>query len=239
MEWYYAQNNERLGPVSDEELAELNRTGKITADTLVWRQGWSEWRKWRDAGVGTPDSGNVACVECGKPFPMTEMIQYEGAWVCPTCKPIFFQRVREGVVVGQGMHYAGFWIRVAAKILDGIILQVVNLPLRFLIGAVSNDPETQLRIFFLNMALSMILSAAYGIGFVGKFGATPGKMALRLRIVMSSGAKISWGRATGRFFAEILSSLTLGIGYVIAAFDDEKRALHDHICDTRVIRTNT
>src|SRR6478735_12170991 len=106
MEWYYAQNNERLGPVSDEELTELNRTGKITADTLVWRQGWSEWRNWRDAGVATPDSGNVACVECGKPFPTTEMIQYEGAWVCPTCKPIFFQRVREGVPVAQGMQYA-------------------------------------------------------------------------------------------------------------------------------------
>ena len=237
MEWYYAQNNERLGPVSEAELVELSQIGKITGDTLVWRQGWNDWRTWRDAGL-TPDAGNVACVECHKPFPTTEMVQYEGAWVCPTCKPIFFQRVREGVTVRQEMQYAGFWYRVLAKIVDAIILQVVNVPLRLMLGTASTDTETQLRLLFLTMGISMVFSAAYGIFFMGKFGATPGKMALRLRIVMSNGAKISWGRAVGRYFAEMLSSLTLGIGYIIAAFDDEKRALHDHICDTRVIRTN-
>jgi uncharacterized RDD family membrane protein YckC len=83
-----------------------------------------------------------------------------------------------------------------------------------------------------------VIGGAYTIFFVGKFGATPGKMALRLRVVLSNGGKVGWGRATGRYFAELLSSLTLGIGYLIAAFDDQKRTLHDHICDTRVIRLN-
>ena len=132
MEWYYAQNNERLGPVSDEELVELQSDRENHCGHIGLASGWSEWRNWRDAGAGTPESGNVACVEiCRKPFPMTEIIQYEGAWVCPTCKPIFFNAFSEGVPVAQGMHYAGFWIRVAAKIVDGIILQVVNLPWLF------------------------------------------------------------------------------------------------------------
>jgi len=236
MEWYYSENNERLGPVSDDELAELDKAGKITAETLVWREGWSDWRPWREAGKATPGSGNAACLECGKAFPTSEMIQYEGSWICPACKPVFFQKVKEGVAIGGEMHYAGFWIRLVAKIVDGIILQVVGIPLRFFMGNIGSDPHLQLRMFFLGVGISLLLNAAYVIFFLGKFGATPGKMALRLRVVFSGGEKISWGRACGRYFAEMLSSLTLGIGYIIAAFDDQKRALHDHICDTRVIR---
>ena len=51
-----------------------------------------------------------------------------------------------------------------------------------------------------------------------------------------NGGPIGLGRAFGRYFAKILSGLILMIGYIMAAFDSEKRALHDMICDTRVIR---
>ena len=71
---------------------------------------------------------------------------------------------------------------------------------------------------------------------VGKHGATPGKMACGLKVVSPDGGPVSYGKACGRFFAEMLSGLTLGIGYIMVAFDDEKRALHDRICNTRVIR---
>jgi len=69
-----------------------------------------------------------------------------------------------------------------------------------------------------------------------KFEATPGKLALGLRIVRADGSKLSHGRIIGRFFAEKLSAFVFFIGYLIAAFDDQKRALHDMICDTRVVR---
>jgi uncharacterized RDD family membrane protein YckC len=61
-------------------------------------------------------------------------------------------------------------------------------------------------------------------------------MAVGLRIVTSDGGRVSYARALGRSFAEILSSIICYIGYIIVAFDDQKRALHDHICDTRVVR---
>jgi len=57
----------------------------------------------------------------------------------------------------------------------------------------------------------------------------------KLTVVDSSGGKISYGRAFGRSCAEILSQMICAIGYIIAAFDEQKRALHDHICNTRVI----
>jgi len=72
--------------------------------------------------------------------------------------------------------------------------------------------------------------------FLGKFSATPGKMALGLKVLRADGEMITYPRALGRFFAEFLSSVILAIGYIMAAFDEEKRALHDRICDTRVVR---
>ena len=69
-----------------------------------------------------------------------------------------------------------------------------------------------------------------------KFGGTLGKLALDLRVVTANGEPIGCGRSLGRTFAEILSLITLLIGYIIAAFDGEKRTLHDRVCGTRVIR---
>jgi uncharacterized RDD family membrane protein YckC len=240
MEWYYSQNSEQRGPVSDAELAGLNQAGTITTETLIWREGWSNWRKFSDANrpseVAAP--GTAACAECGKAFPTSEMIQYESSWVCANCKPIFFQKIKEGVPLAGDLHYAGFWIRLVAVFIDAIILNILNIPLRLMIGFGSADPNVQLRIVLLSAGISMIIGAAYDIFFVGKFGATPGKMALRLRIIRTNGDKVSYGRACGRYFGKVLSSFTLCIGYLMAAFDEQKRSLHDRICDTRVIRLN-
>jgi uncharacterized RDD family membrane protein YckC len=60
-------------------------------------------------------------------------------------------------------------------------------------------------------------------------------MALGLKVTRADGGPISAGLAAGRFFAKYLSFLTFCIGFLIAAFDREKRSLHDHICQTRVV----
>jgi uncharacterized RDD family membrane protein YckC len=54
---------------------------------------------------------------------------------------------------------------------------------------------------------------------------------------MSEGDRVSFARAVGRHFAKYISGLILGIGYIMAGFDEQKRALHDRICDTRVIKS--
>jgi uncharacterized RDD family membrane protein YckC len=84
--------------------------------------------------------------------------------------------------------------------------------------------------------LRIAIGACYEGTFVGQYGATPGKMVLRLKVVMPDGSRVSMARAFGRYFAKILSWCTLTIGFIIAGFDPEKRALHDHICSTRVVR---
>jgi uncharacterized RDD family membrane protein YckC len=80
------------------------------------------------------------------------------------------------------------------------------------------------------------LGAAYSILFIGKAGATPGKMAMGIKVVRPDGSPISMGQSVGRYFSTMISGFTLGIGYLIAAFDDERKTLHDRIAGTRVIR---
>jgi uncharacterized RDD family membrane protein YckC len=79
------------------------------------------------------------------------------------------------------------------------------------------------------------VAVGYETFFVGKFGATPGKMACKLRVITAEGAPVSYARALGRYFSKLVSYLTCSIGFIIAGFDDEKRALHDRMCNTRVI----
>ena len=61
------------------------------------------------------------------------------------------------------------------------------------------------------------------------------KMLMKVKVVMPDGGRVSYSRALGRHFAKILSGIILYIGYLMAFWDDEKRALHDRICSTRVI----
>lgn len=176
-------------------------------------------------------TGTSRCSECGLVFREDELIRFGDSLVCAGCKPLFVQKLREGVAISGEMVYGGFWIRFGAKIIDGIILGVINFLLSFAGGLIGGRGGG----IFANV-LSWALSLAYTIYFLGAYSATPGKMACGLKVMRPDGERISYGRACGRFFAELLSSVILGIGYIMAAFDEEKRALHDRICDTRVVK---
>jgi uncharacterized RDD family membrane protein YckC len=86
------------------------------------------------------------------------------------------------------------------------------------------------------MVIQYAIVISYETIMIGRFGATLGKMAVGIRVVKSDGSRVGYGRAFGRYFAKIVSLLTLLIGYIMAGFDSQKRALHDYICDTRVIK---
>jgi uncharacterized RDD family membrane protein YckC len=240
VQWYYAENGQHVGPLNQAEVRQLYAGGTITGETLVWRPGWPAWRPFHNlAAEELSSEANVQCSECGNVFPASDVIAFEGASICANCKPLFFQKLREGAPVHHDVAYGGFWIRVLARLLDGLILQSINLLYGVGMALVLRSPRLQMIGIFINMGASVAVGASYEIGFTGRFGATPGKMACRLRIVMADGARLSYGRATGRYFAQFLSSMTLLIGYLMVAFDDEKRALHDRVCDTRVIRLDT
>ncbi|HEY7333568.1 MAG TPA: RDD family protein [Bryobacteraceae bacterium] len=205
------------------------------------------------------------CSECGRPFPAHELSAVGGFTVCAGCRPAVLQRMPGGTFqqpayagapyppVATAYHYGGFWIRVLARIIDWIILGFitffVRLPFRLMLGVgaigLSTEPRDPADViaalpailgfagisFFIGLAIHL----AYEVFFLSTRGATPGKMVLGLKVIRADGGPISPALAAGRFFALWLSWLTLCIGFIIAAFDREKRALEDHICQTRVI----
>jgi uncharacterized RDD family membrane protein YckC len=181
------------------------------------------------------------CSECGKPYPSDDLLEHQGRRICLECKPAFAQRLRQGESpVAAHMEYAGFWIRGCARFIDGIIVGVANLAISLLLrmsfglgaGKAGFVAGGVVLVFAINTAFAVL----YEAGFLVRNGATPGKMILGLRVVTADGGPISWGRAIARYFGYWLDTITLLIGYIMAAFDSEKRALHDHICGTRVVR---
>ncbi len=96
-------------------------------------------------------------------------------------------------------------------------------------------PEFSLGFRIYQYLVSYGLPAAYEIFFIGAYGATLGKMMMKIKVVTPDGGRISYARATGRHFAKFLSGIILYIGFLMAFWDEEKRALHDRMCGTRVI----
>lgn len=183
------------------------------------------------------------CAECGRPTPAGDLARFGDLRVCPVCKDIFTQKLREGVAPAVKLRYAGFWIRLLAAIIDGIIENLLSGIVQFvLLGSFVTQfsserllTEAAVRIA-LSSLVAVALSACYEAFFIAQLGATPGKLALGLKVVRADGGPVSLGRAFGRYFAKLLNIMTLFIGYIMAGFDSQKRGLHDMICDTRVIR---
>ena len=260
MNWHYVEQGQQVGPVTDEQLQQLIQSGRITADTLVWHEGLPDWISYQQATAQTapppaqpsnpaaigsvPSGSEVVCAECGRMFPIAETVRFGKANVCAACKPVFLQKLSEGAKINTGeLNYAGFWIRFGAKIIDGLIIGLPMVVIFFIVmipvmsqnrGNSNPSPVMAFLPSLLQLAF-LFVNMCYQIFFLGKYGATPGKMACKIRVVTSDGSPISYGRATGRFFSEILSGIICDIGYIIAAFDGQKRALHDHICNTRVV----
>ena len=84
--------------------------------------------------------------------------------------------------------------------------------------------------------LGVLLHAVYFVGFVSACGQTPGKMLLGVRVVRRDGGGVGGGRALGRWIGYGLVFATLGLGWIVAVFDAERRGVHDRIAGTRVVR---
>ena len=139
-------------------------------------------------------------------------------------------------------EYAGFWVRLAAYVIDSIIVFFGLLFVRlFLSGIMSVLSDTWIggNILFHYTLKDILLygfQVLYFILCTYLTGTTLGKRAMNLRVVSADGQELTilnvvYRETIGRF----LCSLSVGIGYIIAGVDREKRGLHDILCDTRVI----
>jgi len=161
------------------------------------------------------------------------------------------------IAYALNVTYAGFWLRFVAYVLDSLIIgfavMVLFVPFFFLMGGVSIletlprgrvervDPAQFMAFLTLALTLFALSSVAKWLYFAylesGEKQATWGKQALGIYVTDLAGQRITFGRATGRFFGKIVSGLIpLGIGFIMAGFTERRQALHDMIASTLVLR---
>lgn len=135
------------------------------------------------------------------------------------------------VGVEKNLTYAGFWIRVAATIIDSIIMYIAFFGVAFLFM----DGIASLGV---NITLQLIFAAAGIVYFAGMESssrqATLGKMAVGIKVGDAHGNQLSFANALGRYFAKIISAIILYIGFMMVGWDKNKQGLHDKIAGTYV-----
>lgn len=177
------------------------------------------------------------CSHCGAQHP-------QDAVFCPSCG----KRVQHGPMAenmdftfesgpkpADAVAYGGFWKRFVAYVLDTILLSLAMFAAIALCFAVAGDLSDD-ELDGLASLFSFLGSWLYFAFFESSAKqATPGKMALGMRVVDLNGGRISFGHATGRYFGKIVSSLLLGIGFIMAGVTARKQALHDIMAKCLVV----
>jgi len=211
-------------------------------------------------GANVPE-GAAFCAACGQRLPGASAVQpgpeaTPEPVVIPAATSIYTapsqQTWQAPVAVAQPtVGYAGFWLRFVAVIIDGILLYFVQkllfLPFGLGMGMRGilhgrhpqnfNDFIPYIGLVIRVAIISAIIKWLYfSIMESSSWQATLGKKALGLTVTDLEGRRISFGRATGRYFAKIISALILFIGYIMAGFTEKKQALHDMIAGTLVLR---
>ena len=206
----------------------------------------------------------LTCPHCGFAREIPEEQTTASAPVnvlCPSCQKIFVfdpASVSAGMVEEEApapdftftpiaaseadLPKAGFWIRAAAAFVDSLIAGALQAMILFLFAGLLSlllhgyDSESLLMVC-LAWLLGSSIGVVYYVYFTAFGGQTPGKMALRIKVVRTDGSSLTLGRAFYReTIGKFVSGIIFGIGYFMVAFDDKKQGLHDRMADTYVVR---
>ncbi len=257
--WYYADaDHARQGPIDAAELVRLRLQGRLAWDTLVWREGMTDWQPMRDfaselaqaddrapalagtaplgaAGATVPPAGAAAATEPASPYsPPVASVTSHGT-----------------VVAGGEVVHAGFWKRFAAMVIDGMVTAAaswaIQIPLLLMAGAAGAIGGDLLG----GGGPLAIVLLSYGVGFLvplvyfawmhsSASQASLGKLAVGIKVCRSSGERLGFWRAFwryGAYFATVVFSFGLGglVSALTTGLGQRKQALHDMICDTLVV----
>jgi uncharacterized RDD family membrane protein YckC len=142
--------------------------------------------------------------------------------------------------------YAGFWLRAVAYVVDtcllGFVAGIVILgPLMQRAGLSPENPwvfftSVSRQVVAINLLMVMVSWVYWAMFESSAWQATPGKKILGLYVTDLQGKRITFARASGRYFGKIISSLLLMVGYLMAGFTPRKQALHDMIAECLVLK---
>ena len=253
--WYYAQNNQQLGPVTLDALRAMVASGQVGAGDLVWTAGMTQWLPARSVpevgsallGGGGGGIGNHPVSPSG--YATVPPVGTGAGLGAPPGQLGYGvgQTYYQQQYAGYNIDYAGFWLRFCAAFIDGLIIQAPFIAIQIAIE-MTNPPVTGPNgvstptgaNIALNCASSLVQLLVFWLYYAyqesGPHQATLGKRALGIKVITADGERLTFARATGRTFAKLLSQIICLIGYIMAAFTEKKQALHDIIAGTLVVK---
>ena len=233
MEIWIGRDGERHGPYKEEDVRQWLRSGQVSSSDLAWREGLADWQP---LSALFPDEVRSPAPAAGNPY---------SAPAAP------MQNLPQTTAAALEDH-AGFWKRVAAYILDSILLYVVFRVIGTFFGMSAAQEAMKQEMlggtpfmqayehFYSGMWLYVLLTTVltwlyFAFCESSAWQATVGKLALGIRVTDMQGARISFPRALGRYLAKYLSAIILCIGFIMVAFTRRKQGLHDLIAGTLVL----
>lgn len=233
MTWYYARHGQRYGPVEESELQRLAGTGQFGYSDLVWRPGLPDWRPASEipelAYLFRPAATPAPVYPPYTPPPSYGAVPPPALGYGAPPPPFGAMAATE---------YASFGVRFGALVIDYIILlfAVFAVAVGIVAVMVAGGIEPTGDEPFWNV-LGLILGWTYFAGLESSPRmATFGKSLLGLRVTDLQGQRISFGRATGRYFGKFLSALPLALGFILMVSDPRKQTWHDKMADCLVLR---
>lgn len=231
MEIWIGRNGERNGPYKEADVRQWLRSGQLGGEDLGWYEGLADWQ------------------------PLSVLFRDEVASAPATPPPMSAETLPQ-TTTATLEDYAGFWKRVAAFLLDSVVLYLPNTLILKAMGgdaaqakltqaitSATGDPHAMLAAygdFYSSMGVASLITGVLAWLYFAycessPWQATVGKLALGIRVTDLQGQRISFPRALGRYPAKILSYLILCIGFVMVAWTQRKQALHDMIAGTLVL----
>lgn len=249
-------DNKPRGPVPHVLVEEHVEHGFWPASTTVAEVGSTAWRPFAEISRSSPRAEPAASE---LPFDAeARMTTDHSTTHAPTHAPdrghnlagvasssTLTANAGDAAVLPPGLTiHAGFWRRCAALLIDGLLIGGVMAVVQAIIGlgalGVVQSGQADVATVFGAMSLLMVVAVVAQWLYFALFQsstaqATPGKMAMGIKVVDDCGRRIGFGRASGRFFGKFISGMVFNIGYLMAGFTERKQALHDMIAGTLVV----
>lgn len=230
--WHYTVGEEQYGPVTLLELRKLVASGEVMQTDLVWKEGMLDW-----TAVIDLDELNPSHSDSSSKFAPSNGIQSGSS----------------------ERQYAGFWFRFFAYLIDTLITVAVSFLLSLILEVIlrlgfsmslltlfdrpSDSTQTDVFNFARLMSEAVVLFVNFMLQWLyfafmesSAHRATVGKLACGIVVTGESGAPVTFGQATGRYFAKIISNATLGIGYLMCVWTNKEQCLHDKIASCLVVK---
>ena len=222
MKWHYSHDGTQQGPVTEDEIKGMISAGSVKPSDLVWCDGMAGWEPVSSVAELMPAANTNELAAHAAPVAAASMSAYV-----------------EDSTLSQAVVYSGFWRRVAASLIDSVILGVVGAILGIVLGVamVSGGTDDTEVVELTGNVVGLFLGwLYYALMESSSKQATIGKMVMGIKVTDLEGNQISFARASGRHFGKIISSLILAIGYLMMLWTEKKQTLHDMMAGCLVVK---